>query len=339
MERLRRRQFLRVSLPLLGLGVFAGCGLAPPRTLPTARLPRLGYLAPGSPVPSPLDDAFLHGLGEHGYVEGRDIALERRGAEGNDERMPELAAQLVGLKVDLLVVVGPPATRAAKEATETIPIVMVAGSTDPVADGLVTSVARPGGNLTGLAVGPTELYSEKRLALLKEALPDLRRVAMLLDRNVAPGPLLPQSDRTLAAARALGLELQPLHVRVAGDIQGAIQAAVLGQAGALLIMESPLLYLHRTEIVGMTARSHLPAIGLFREFVDAGGLMTYGASLAEMHRRAAVYADKILRGAKPADLPIEQPTRFDFVINLKAARAMGLTIPPYVLGQATEVIQ
>lgn len=338
MQRQNRRRFLQGSLALGGLGLLVGCGRLPWAT-PGARVTRLGFLSPGSPERSPLDGAFLQELGEHGHVDGRDIAIEWRFAEGRDERMPELAAQLVGLRVDLLVVVGPPATHAARNATSTIPIVMVAGSTDPVADGLVANIARPGGNLTGLAVGSTALYSEKRLELLKEALPGLSRVAVLLDLNVMPGPAQPESDRTLAAARALGLELQLLSVQTAGEIEGTFQAAMRERAGALLIMESPLLYLNRAQIAGLAAKSQLPAIGLFREFVEAGGLMSYGASLAEMHRRAGGYVDKILKGARPGDLPIEYPARFDFVINLKTAQSIGLTIPQSVLSQATELIQ
>ena len=287
------------------------------------------------PAVSHLYGAFRQRLRELGYVDGQNIAFEVRSAEGRAERLPDLAADLVRLKVDVIVAGGTPAPLAAKRATTAIPIVM-ASAGDPVGSGLVASLARPGGNVTGLSLLVPELGG-KRLQLLKEVVPGVSRVAVLW--NAAnPYPVLVWRQ-TEAAARALGVHLQSLDVRGPDDLEGAFAAATRGRAGALITVEDPLTFGQRKRIVDFAARARLPAMYGFREFVDAGGLMSYAASLADLSRRAATYVDKILKGAKPADLPVEQPTKFELVINLKTAKALGLTIPPSVLIRADQVIQ
>jgi putative ABC transport system substrate-binding protein len=236
----------------------------------------------------------------------------------------------------VLVVAGIPATRAAKEATTTIPIVMVGGGADPVAMGLVASFARPGGNLTGLAIAPAEVLSEKQLELLKEAVPGVSRVAVLWDPAATTQDLLRAME---GAARSLAVQLQFLQVRGADDIEGVFDAAMRERAAALLIVESPLLTLHRVRIAELALKSRLPAMALFSEFAEAGCLMTYGPNLSGQVRRAAAYVDRILKGAKPADLPVEQPMWFELSINLKTAKTLGLTLPPSLLFQADKVIR
>ena len=296
-----------------------------------AKVPRIGLIRPGSP-PDPNAEAFLQGLRDLGYVEGRTIAIEYRWAQGSPERIPDLTAELVRLKVDVIVTSGQFAL-AAKQATSTIPIVMSV-SADPVGSGLVASLARPGGNITGLTVMSPEL-SEKRMELLKEALPKLSRVAVLRDPGQPPTTL----RRTEAAARALGLRLQTLEVRDINDLEPALAAAKKGRAGALNILDSSFFAAHRARIVEAVARTRLPAMYYQREFVDLGGLMSYAPHFPDLFRRAATYVDKILKGAKPADLPVEQPTRFELIVNLKTAKALGLTIPPSILIRADQVIQ
>jgi putative ABC transport system substrate-binding protein len=266
-------------------------------------------------------------------VEGRTIAIEYRWAEGKPERIPDLTADLVRLKVDVIVTAGEPGTPAAKQATSTIPIVFAAHA-DPVGAGLVASLARPGGNITGLSSMTAEL-GEKRLELLKEAFPKLSRVAVLRD------PRQPLMDLRLTetAARALGLRLQVLEVRDINDLEAALAAAKQGRAGALMNLQSTFLFAHRARIVEAVAKARLPAMYHHREFVAVGGLMAYSPNFSDMYRRAAVYVDKIIKGAKPADLPVEQPTRFELVINVKTAKGLGLTIPQSVLVRADRVIQ
>ena len=294
--------------------------------------PRIGILRPGSP-PDPLVDAFRQGLRELGYDEGHSISLEYRWAEGKDERLPELAADLVRLKVDVIVA-GAGAVGAAKHATTTIPIVMPV-SGDPVRDGFVTSLARPGGNITGLTTLSGELPG-KWLELLKETLPRISRVAVLWDPVGSPS----QVQASEAAARALGVRLHVLKVDRANGFEPALAEARKKEAGALITLGSPFFYVHRARLVELATKHRLPTIYPQREFVmGAGGLMSYGADYHDQFRRAASYVDKILKGAKPADLPIEQPTKFEFVINLKTAKALGLTIPPSVLARADEVIE
>jgi len=299
-----------------------------------AKVPRIGFLSPGSlSSVTGRYEAFRQGLRELGYVEGKNIIIEPRYAEGKVDRLPPLAAELVRLKVDIIVTVTTPGVLAAKKATETIPIVF-AGVGDPVRGGLVTSLARPGGNITGLSILSPELDG-KRLELLKETAPKIIRIAYLWN-PVAPGTGLKGME---VAAPALGLQLQSLEVRRANDFDSAFEAIIRERAHALTAAAHPVINDHRKRIVDFAAKNKLPAIYTDSEFVDTGGLMFYGVNFAHLYRRAATYVDKILKGTKPADLPVEQPTKFEFVINLKAAKQIGLTIPPNVLVRADKVIR
>jgi putative ABC transport system substrate-binding protein len=285
---------------------------------------------------APRIEAFRQGLRELGYVEGKNIVIEWRSAEGKFDRLPVLAAELVRQKVDIIVSAGPAPTRAAKEATTTIPIVF-AQEGDPVASGLVASLARPGGNITGLSGLSTEL-SGKRLELLKEIIPTLSRVAVFRT-STQPGnaPLLKEIK---IAAEALKVNLQYLDVLDPKDIETAFRVAVKGRAEAVLMMVAGAVAGgHRTEILELAVKSRLPVIYATPGSVDAGGLMSYGVNFNDLDRRVATYVDKILKGAKPADLPVEQPKKFEFIINLKAAKQIGLTIPPNVLARADRVIK
>jgi len=301
------------------------------------KVPRIGYLRSTSPSDRPpLLDAFRQGLRELGWVEGRNIVIDYRYAEGRFDRLPDLAAELVRLKVDIIVASPTPAAAAAKNATQTIPIVMIA-VTDPVGLGLIASLARPGGNVTGLSysVGP-EIIG-KQLELLKETVPKVRRVAIL--SNPA-NPSQPLSIRELkVAARSLGVQLQLLEAQGPNEFDGAFAAMATERVGALVVMSDSMLNSHRTRLADLAARSRLPAAYGLRENVEAGGLVSYGPSVRDLFRRSATYVDKILKGAKPADLPVERPTKFDLVINLKTVKALGLTIPQSLLGRADEVIQ
>ncbi len=303
------------------------------------KAPRIGMLqsgaAPTPGQPSPLLDAFRGGLRELGYVEGQNVVTEYRWSEGRDERLAELAADLVRLNVAVIVTAGAPAARAAKAATSTIPIVM-AFVGDPVGLGIVSSLARPGANVTGLSLLDADLDG-KRIELLKEAVPGLTRLAILWSAN-DPGMTLGFS-RVQAAAQALGLALQSLAVREPGEFPGAFQAAGAGRAEALIVTAQPFTVRHRTQILDLAAKQRLPAMYTLGSFVDAGGLMAYGPSLADLYRRAATYVDRILKGAKPTDLPVEQPTKFELLINLKTAKALGLTLPQSLLLRADRVIE
>jgi putative tryptophan/tyrosine transport system substrate-binding protein len=300
------------------------------------KVPRVGLLIASSPSPaSPRIEAFLQGLRELDYVEGKDIAIEYRYAEGNPDRLPALAAELVSLKIDIIVTGGSSPTRVAKEATVTIPIVMTQ-DIDPVGSGFVASLARPGGNITGLSNFAPEL-SGKRIELLKEIVPKISRVAVL-------GALsLPANAQALkevkAAAEALRVKLQHLDIQNPTDIESAFRAASKGRAEAALALPGAVLISHRTQIAGFAAKNRLPTIYYATEFVEDGGLMSYAPNFADLSRRAATYVDKILKGAKPADIPVEQPKKFEFVINLKAAKQIGVTIPPNVLARADRVIR
>ena len=298
------------------------------------KVPRIGYLRAETP-PAVDIEALRQGLRELGYVEGQNIIVEYRSADANEERLRSLVAELIHLKVDLIVASAPAATRAAKEATTTIPIVMVAVA-DPVAFGFVASLARPGGNITGFAFLLPEL-SGKRLELLKETIPKLSRAAVLWN---AANPYKPYDLREVqAVARALRLTLHTLPVREPTDFDEAFEAAVHARSGGLLTLDDPFTLAHRTRIVDLALKHRLPAVYAVRPLVDAGGLMSYGPDRVDQHRRAATYVDKILKGAKPADLPVEQPTKFELVINLKTAKQIGLKIPPNVLARADKVIR
>jgi putative ABC transport system substrate-binding protein len=300
------------------------------------RIPRIGYLAPSvSPEASRLIGAFRQGLRELGYVEGQNIALELRSAEGSADRFPPLAAELVALKVDVIVAGATLAVLPAKQATGTIPIVFPV-HTDPVGAGLVASLARPGGNVTGLSFSSEDLTG-KRMELLKETIPEVSRMAVLW--NSPNAAAFVQLKAAEVAARALAVSLQVVEVQGAEDLERAFRVATQGPSGALLVVDDPTTFLLRKRIVGLAAKSRLPAMYGPREFAIDGGLMSYGANLEDMFRRAATYVGKILKGAKPADLPVEQPTKFELVINLKTAKALGLTIPPSLLGRADEVIE
>ena len=316
--------------------LFALC--VPTHAQQPTKIPRIGYLSGGFPsAGAPRTDALRLGLRELGYVEGKNIVIEYRHAEGKLDRLSALSAELVRLKVDVIVTGGGGgATRAAKEATKTIPIVM-AGDVDPVGQGSVTSLARPGGNVTGLSTLTPEI-SGKRLELLKEIVPKLSRVAVF---GTSTSPDNAQVLRELElAAGALGVQLQYLDVLSFTDIATAFRAASKGQAEAVLMMvPGAIAGGQRKEIAELAVKSRLPAIYNRREFVEAGGLISYGVNVNDLDRRAATYVDKILKGAKPADLPVEQPKKFEFIINLKAAKQIGLTIPPNVLARADRVIK
>jgi putative ABC transport system substrate-binding protein len=280
-------------------------------------------------------DAFRQALRELGYVEGKNIIIERRYAEGKSDRLPVLAAELVGLGSDVIVSSGPTATRSAKEATSTIPIVMMFDD-DPVGSGFVASLARPGGNITGLSTLSPEI-SGKQLELLKETVSKIARVAVIGTSNrQGTAQALREVE---VAAQALAVKLQYLDIQNPENIEGAFQAAGKGRADALLLLQSPVFNSHRAQIAELALKSRLPATYPRREFVEDGGLMSYGVRFIDLDRRAATYVDKILKGAKPADLPVEQPKKFEFIINLTAAKQIGLTIPPNVLARADKVIR
>ncbi len=300
------------------------------------KIPRIGYLSALSrPADSYRSEAFRQGLRELGYVEGKNVTIEYRYAEGKLDLLPDLAAELVRLKVDIIVTQSTLDAYAARQSTSTVPIVMTA-SGDAVGTGLVASLARPGGNVTGLTSLSREL-SGKRLELLKEAVRGLSRVAVLW--NAANPDKARDVEETQVQARALGLELQSLEIRDPKDFDGAFQNAVRKRAGALFTLADSLTINHQSRIVDLAAKSRLPAMHEQREFVEAGGLMAYGPSLLGLFRRIATYVDKILKGAKPGELPVEQPMQFELVINLKAAKQIGLTIPPWLLMRADKVIK
>jgi putative ABC transport system substrate-binding protein len=331
MDRVQRRDFLIVAGALLAAPFAAGAQQA-------AKIARIGYLTSSQGLNPHLPEAFRQGLRDLGYVEGRDLVIEYRDAEGKAERLPALAAELVALKVDVIVAApGTLAARVAKEATRTVPIVFIAA--DPVASGIVTSLARPGGNVTGLSNLAPALVG-KRLELLKQAVPGVSRVAVLW----FPGALGEGTDKEMlkeaeAAARALGVRLQLVEARGPADIDRAFSDMTDARAGALTVLPSNMFLREHRRLVDLAAKNRLPAVYTSREFVDAGGLMSYGANQPDLFRRAATYVDKILKGAKPADLPVEQPTRFELVINLKTAKALGLTIPPSLVQRADQVIE
>ena len=303
-----------------------------------AKIARIGYLVGNRAANPHLHEAFRQGLRDLGYVEGRNLVIEYRDAEGKLERLPALAAELVALKVDGILASGTLQALAALQATKTIPIVFAAAG-DPVADGLVTSLARPGGNVTGSANLQLELVG-KCLEQLKQAVPGVSRVAVLWQ----PGAMGERTAKDMlksadVAARALGVRLQFVEARVPADFDRVLSDMTRARADALTVLPSAMFINERRSLVDLAAKNRLPTVYSVREYVDAGGLMSYGSNLADVFRLAATYVDKILKGAKPADLPVEQPTKFELVINAKTAKALGITIPQTVLLRADEVIE
>ena len=320
------------------LGTLASSLLAAPLAVEgqqTTKVPRIGVLAPMSGT-GPGLGAFDRGLRDLGWVDGQNVVIERRFAENRFERFPGLATELVRMQVDVILAAGGPASlKAARDATTTIPIVMVASSRDPVAAGLVKSFARPGGNITGLTTAPEEIGG-KQLELLREAAPPASRVAFLWDATVGAFSL-PKSVETVA--RSLKMELLPLEVHAPADFEAAVAAATKERVNGLVVAGTPMFNEHSKQLADLLTKHRLPGISIWSVFPEAGGLMAYGPSLADEFRRAAMYVDKIRKGAKPGDLPIEQPTKYALVINLKTAEALGLTIPLSLLQRADQVIE
>ncbi len=328
MKKARVLSILFVVLPL-AVAVIADAQQA-------KKVPRIGFLGAAYPSTNAARiEAFRQGLRALGYVEGKNIIIEWRWAEGKPERLPDLAAELVRFKVDIIVTAGPAATGPAKEATSTIPIVMAQDS-DPVQSGFVASLARPGGNITGLSTLAPEV-SGKRLELLKEIIPKLSRVAVL-GISTRPGNAQSLKEVELAAG-TFKVQVQYLDVLDVKEIETAFRAATKGRAEAVLVLQSPFFNSQRKQIVDLAIKNRLPVNFPQNEYVEEGGLMSYAPNYADLFRRAATYVDKILKGAKPADLPVEQPKKFEFIINLKAAKQIGLTIPPNVLARADKVIK
>jgi putative ABC transport system substrate-binding protein len=325
---------MRAALTVaLVLGILA----APPTSeaQPARKIPVVGYLWNSSEaLAAPNVAAFRQGMQELGYAEGQNFTLVSRYADGQFDRFPALLKELIEAKSDILVTAGPQAGRAVKRATDTLPVVMAVIS-DPVTEGLVQSLARPGGNITGIAFQNTELTA-KRLELLKRVIPSATRIAALADSTFGRSAGLQELQ---AAARSLGLELHVVEVRGPADFEAAFRSARNARAEGLVVLASPLLSAHRKSLIAHAAKNRLPATYEVRTFVDDGGLMSYGPNFQDMYRRPAIYVDKILKGARPADLPVEQASRFDLVVNLKTAKALGLTIPPSVLERADEVIK
>jgi putative ABC transport system substrate-binding protein len=328
-DQLKRRGFLA----LIG-GAAAAWPLAV-RAQQPAKVPRIGFLFYGSPDPAPELDSFRQGLRELGYVEGQSIVIEYRFARGRVEQLPALAVELVGLKPDVIVTPGTPASVAAKQATTTIPIVF-AGVADAVGAGLIGNLARPGGNITGLTSISAELGG-KRLELLKGVVPNAARVAVLYNPADQSNVLILKELQE--AAPALGLTLQPLAVRTSGEFESAFAAMTQARVDAFFGAAGILTFEHRSAIVDLAIKSRIPAMWGHRQFVEAGGLMSYAVNFYDQVRRAAGYVDRILKGAKPGELPAQQPTTFEFILNLKTAKALGLDLPPMLLARADEVIE
>ena len=326
MSSIRRREFVT----LLG-GAAAAWPLA--ARAQQKATPHIGYLHFAEPGYTPTAAVFLQGLGETGYVEGKNVAIEYRWAEGRYDRLPALAADLVGRKVDLIATVGPPCARAAKNATSTIPIVFVIG-TDPIADGLISSLARPGGNLTGVSILAADV-TLKRLDLISALLPQANAIALLVNPNNSN----PWIAEVQEGARAKGVQLFILKATTESEIDAAFATLVEMHADALVIGDDVFFSSQREQLVSLASRYAVPTIERWREFAASGGLMSYGPSLSDAYRLAGTYAGRILKGEKPADLPVQQPSTFKLVINLKTAHALGLSIPPHVLAIADEVIE
>ncbi len=330
--RVRARLIIALALPL---GILAVPLTTDAQPATVYRVGVLGTVPPTTPEVSLLWEALVEGLRELGYVEGQNIIIERRLSEGKAERLSDLAAELVRRKVAVIVAAGTPGPEAAKRATAAIPIVMT-NHGDPVGSGLVASLARPGGNVTGLSLLSPELVG-KQLELLREVVPKVSRVGVLWNpANRTHALSLREAE---VAARSLGVQLQILEARAPSEFDSAFAAMTKERAGALLVLGDPMFFGHRTRIAELSAKGRLLSVFLLREHAMAGGLMAYGPSLRDNFRRAATYVDKILKGAKPADLPVEQPTKFELVINLRTAKALGLTIPQSILIRADQVIQ
>jgi putative tryptophan/tyrosine transport system substrate-binding protein len=327
---MRRRE----CITLLGLGPIAWPLAA--HAQQTGKLYSIGFFTAGSPgAGTPGLPAFVEGLRQLGWIEGRTIAIKGLYAENRPDRLAELAAELIHLNVDVIVAAGTLAPLAAKHATATIPIVMTSAG-DPLGSGLVSSLARPDGNVTGLSLMSPDLGA-KRLELIEKIVPDVARVAVIWNAdNPYPALVFRQTEN---AARQLKIEVQSLEVRTAADVNSALRAAVQGRANALITVEDPLTQDHRKQIADFAVGNRLPTMSGLRDYVDAGGLVSYGPGLADLYRRAAAYVDKILKGARPSELPVEQPTKFELVINLKTAKTLGLTVPPTLLAEADEVIE
>jgi len=325
-----RRRFIQGSVVLASFNLLAGCEKS-------QKMPRIGFLAVGSREGRAfLIEGFLQGLRERGYIEGQNIVIEYRFSEDRNDRLPELAAELVALKVDLIVASGSPASFAAKQATNTIPIVMGSINADPVATGLIASLARPGGNITGITEMAPQLIG-KRLELLKEIVPSLSRVAVFWNPlNPAYDPILKDLE---VAAKTIGAELQRLEVRIPEDFEGAFETATKQRAGALILPGDPLVTNRPRVVADLALKYRLPTMMENKEMAIAGGLLSLGPNIVDSYRRSATHVDKILKGAKPGDLPMEQPTKFDLVVNLKTARTLGITIPQSVLLRADRVIE
>jgi putative ABC transport system substrate-binding protein len=324
----------KIATLILCALLLALCSLAEAQQ--TQKIPRIGVLSVTSPATIPARlDAFRQGLSELGYVEGKNIVIEYRYADGNLDRVPALAAEMVRLNVDVILTGGSAATRPAKGTTATIPIVM-AQDTDPVGNGFVASLARPGGNITGLSIVAPEL-SGKQLEILKETVSKLSR-AVVLSHSNEPSYIQLRKEMELAA-KALKIQIQFLDARSPKDVETAFREASRRRADAVLVTTSPIVASQRAQIADLAVKNRLPAMYGQPEYVDVGGLMFYGTSVTDLFRRAATYVDKILKGAKPADLPVEQPVKFEFIINLKAAKQIGLTIPPNVLARADRVLR
>ncbi len=330
-----RRLRLAFSITLLLGGIF---NPVTAEAQQATKVARIGFLSSCLACGPHLPEAFRQGLRDLGYVDGQNLVIEYRDAEGKFERLPALAAELVALKVDVILAAGEPHARAAKQATTTLPIVFVFAP-DPVTSGLVTSLARPGGNVTGSSALTPELVG-KRLELLTQVVPGVSRVAVLWQ----PGAYGERTEKDVlkgaeVVARALGVRLQFVEARGPADIDRAFSEMTRARAGALTVLSTPMFIIERRRLVDLAAKNRLPALYPTRDSVDAGGLMSYGPNLADSFRRAATYVDKILKGAKPADLPVEQPTKFDLVINMKTAKALGLTIPPSVRERADDIVK
>jgi putative tryptophan/tyrosine transport system substrate-binding protein len=326
----KRREFILALAGAAAAWPFAA------RAQQAGKIPRVGFMGNSTAaLEANLVAPFREGLHELGYQEGRNIVIEYRWAEGKYERFPALVAELLAVPADVIVTAGTPATLAVKKATSTVPLVMIAVG-DPVGTGIVPSLARPGGNITGLSSIAPDLEG-KRLELLREVIPKLSHVVLFIN------PLntfhMVSVQQAFAAAQALGIKLQPLEVRTSGELEAAFAAIVRQKPDALLILADRIFLHDRKRMMDFATEHRLPSVNAYRELVEAGGLMSYGPSYEDMHRRAADYVDKILKGAKPGDLPVEQPTKFTLIVNLKAAKAIGVDVPPILLTRADEVIE